>query len=80
MDRKAHIQGALRMHGNSQKTVALAAGVSEATVSGVVAGTYPSRTVSSRRTRASVLDVIAAQSGIPRRELEQPATEGATAA
>lgn len=80
MDRKDRIQGALRMHGNSQKSVAAGAGVSEATVSKVIAETYPSRTVSSRRTRARVLDVIAAQSGIPRRELEQPATAGASAA
>lgn len=70
MDRKARIQGELRMRGNSQKTVADAAGVSEATVSKVVADQYSRATVSSRRTRDAVLKALSAQTGLAIAEIE----------
>lgn len=70
MDRKARIQGALISRGKSQQSIAAAMGVSEATVSKVIAGTYPLRSVRSKRMRAAVLEEIGRQSGIPVGELQ----------
>lgn len=70
MDRKARIQGALVARGCSQRTVASACGVSEATVSKILAGAYAQRSVRSRRTRHRVLLEIARQSGLALEELQ----------
>lgn len=74
MDRKTRVQGALLSRGNSQKSVATASQVSEATVSKIVAGTYPIKSVRSRRTRDAVLQELSAQSGLSLRKLKQLTT------
>lgn len=86
MKRKAairQIQGALLSRGNSQGRVARQLRISEGTVSKVIAGTYPQRTVLSRRMRHAVLLELEKQTGIPLDELQAltaPQTATATAA
>lgn len=70
MDRKQMLQDLLKDRGIAQKKVARALSLSEATISKVVAGRYPLRSVRSRRTRFGVLEYMADLMQLPVAELE----------
>lgn len=65
------IIGALRAAGMKQRDVASHCSVSEGTVSKILRGKYPLRSVLSKRTRESVLELVSAKTGISIEELRE---------
>jgi DNA-binding LacI/PurR family transcriptional regulator len=80
MRRKTRTQEQLEELDITQRAIALEAQTSTATVSKILTGVYPVRSVRSRRTRKRVLQLVSAKTGIPIEEIERETTAAAVAA